>query len=214
MLTVFDYSGESGFLYFKDAQLIEVNTGKLWGVHALGHIFAWNLSSYTLGELPMGIKRSLWDPLDRLLEQFAGEGAAAGLMDMVRQMPERELTGPIPLMKLHESSPLAPLVEAISKVPGFLALYQEEQGNLVKLAGKNPSASVTPEWFDEFYNKTSIMGDSLGSGMLIEWFLELESCRIWKIHVGLYQLIVFSGLDCEADDFEENSRALIKEVVQ
>jgi len=214
MLTVFDNAGESGFLYFKDAQLIEVNTGKLWGIHALGELFKWHLSSYTLGELPMGIKRSLWDPLDKLLEQFAGEGAAAGLMDLVRHMPEGGATGPIPSMRLHEASPLAPLVERIQQVPGFLALYQEDQGSLVKLSGKAPVAAMTPEWFDDFYAKTGVMSDSLGSGILIEWFLEVELCRLWKIHRGLYQLIVFSDLESDADDFEEACRTLIAEVVQ
>jgi hypothetical protein len=214
MLTVFDHAGESGFLYFKDAQLVEVNAGKLWGVHALGELFKWRLSSYTLGELPMGIKRSLWDPLDKLLEQFAGEGAAAGLMEMVREMPEGGNTGLIPSMRLPEASPLAPLVERIQQVPGFLALYQEDHGSLVKLQGKSPISSMTPEWFDDFYAKSAIMSDSLGSGILMEWFLEVEMCRLWKIHRGLYHLILFSDLEGDPDDFEEACRALIAEVVQ
>jgi hypothetical protein len=216
MLTVFDHAGESGFLYFKDAQMIEVNTGKLWGNHALGELFKWQLSSHTLGELPMGIKRSLWDPLDKLLEQFAGEGAAAGIMDLVRDMPDVEayLTGAVPSLRLSEASPLVPLVERIQLVTGFLALYQEDQGSLVKLAGKPPVAAMTSEWFSEFYAKTDVMADSLGSGMLLEWFLEVERCRLWKIQCGLYQLILFSDLECDVDEFEETCRALIAEVIQ
>ncbi|NJK92440.1 MAG: hypothetical protein HC904_11770 [Blastochloris sp.] len=213
MLTVFDHYGESGFLYFKDAQLIEVNTGKLWGNHALGEVFKWRLSSYTLGELPIGIKRSLWDPLDKLIEQFAGEGAAAGLMDLLRDLPDGA-TGPIPTLRLHETSPLAPLAERIQAVPGFLALFQEEQGSLVKLAGRTPVAAMTPEWFDDFYAKTAVMSDSLGSGLLLEWFLDLEVCRLWKIQRGLYHLIVISDLESDADEFEETCRTLVAEVVQ
>jgi hypothetical protein len=59
MLTVFDISGESVFLYFKDSQLIEVNSGKNWGIKALSQVFAWKVNSYAVGELPVGIKRTL-----------------------------------------------------------------------------------------------------------------------------------------------------------
>lgn len=215
MLTVFDQNAESGFLYFKDTQLIEVNTGKLWGIHALGEIFKWQITSFTIGELPIGIKRSLWDPLDKLLEKFAGEGAAAGLMDLLQEGSDGQMEGMAAAsIQLDETSPLAPFVESVQQLPGFHALFQEDQNSLVKLVGKSPISAMNPEWFDDFYSKTDIMSESLGAGLLLDWYIELESCRVWKIEGGLYKLIIMSDLDSDPDDFEQNCRSLLKEVVQ
>jgi len=214
MLTVFDENSESGFLYFKDAQLIEVNTGKLWGVHALGEIFKWQLSSYTLGELPMGIKRSLWDPLDKLVEQFAGEGAGAGLIDLAKDVQDEQSSSLAPSFQLDESSPLTPLLASLQQLAGFQALFQEESGSLIKLFGKSPLTTLSPDWFDDFYKKVDAMSEGLGAGLLLEWYMELELCRVWKFNYGLYQLILLADLESDPDDFEDSCRSLIKEVVQ
>src|SRR5271154_4944654 len=67
MLTITDANGEAAFLYFKEGELIEANYAALWGKEALGQIITWKLAEKTVAPLPLGIKRSLWDQLEFLL---------------------------------------------------------------------------------------------------------------------------------------------------
>ena len=67
MLTLQDFTGEAAFLYFKDSELIEANYAALWGKDALAQILMWQLSGYNVAPLPLGIKRSLWEPLETLM---------------------------------------------------------------------------------------------------------------------------------------------------
>src|SRR5471030_2074775 len=67
MLTITDANGEAAFLYFKEGELIEANYAALWGKEALGQIVGWKLDDYTVAPLPLGIKRSLWDQVELLL---------------------------------------------------------------------------------------------------------------------------------------------------
>ena len=67
MLTVTDANGEAAFLYFKEGELIEANYAALWGKEALAQIITWKLEEHTVAPLPLGIKRSLWDQIEYLL---------------------------------------------------------------------------------------------------------------------------------------------------
>src|ERR1700683_5115387 len=67
MLTVTDANGEAAFLYFKEGELIEANYAALWGKEALAQIISWKLADSTVAPLPLGIKRSLWDQIEFLL---------------------------------------------------------------------------------------------------------------------------------------------------
>src|ERR1700679_2606554 len=67
MLTVTDANGEEAFLYFKEGELIEANYAALWGKDALAQIVTWKLAERTVAPLPLGIKRSLWDQIEFLL---------------------------------------------------------------------------------------------------------------------------------------------------
>src|SRR5471032_2987499 len=67
MLTITDPAGEAAFLYFKEGELIEANYAALWGKEALAQIITWKLAESTVAPLPLGIKRSLWDPIEFLL---------------------------------------------------------------------------------------------------------------------------------------------------
>ena len=206
MLTVFDPNGDSGFLYFKDAQLIEVNVGKVWGLKALEQIFAWQISTYTVGELPVGIKRTLWEPLDRMVEQFAGTEAAAGLMDVVKQLPENE---GMAVAAERMSDPMSMLIQKICDQSGFLAVFREEEGGVRLLAGTPVIPALSPDWFADFLTKVRSMGEGLGGGLMSEWYLELDLCRIWRFTTYTQPLIIFATLDVMPDDFEENCRAIL-----
>jgi hypothetical protein len=67
MLTITDANGEAAFLYFKEGELIEANYAALWGKDALAQIVSWKLADGTVAPLPLGIKRSLWDQIEFLL---------------------------------------------------------------------------------------------------------------------------------------------------
>src|SRR5271167_2200161 len=67
MLTITDANGEAAFLYFKEGELIEANYAALWGKEALAQIVTWKLADRTVAPLPLGIKRSLWDQIEFLL---------------------------------------------------------------------------------------------------------------------------------------------------
>src|ERR1700684_408210 len=67
MLTITDTNGEAAFLYFKEGELIEANYAALWGKEALAQIITWKLAEHTVAPLPLGIKRSLWDQIEYLL---------------------------------------------------------------------------------------------------------------------------------------------------
>src|ERR1700688_2397554 len=67
MLTITDSNGEAAFLYFKEGELIEANYAALWGKDALAQIVTWKLEEHTVAPLPLGIKRSLWDQIEFLI---------------------------------------------------------------------------------------------------------------------------------------------------
>ncbi|MDD5263021.1 MAG: hypothetical protein PHD76_14355 [Methylacidiphilales bacterium] len=208
MLTVFDPNGDSGFLYFKDAQLIEVNVGKVWGIKALEQIFSWQISTYTVGELPVGIKRTLWEPLDKLIEPFAGTGAAAGLMEVVRQLPD-ETGGPASVPEPRQADPMGALVQKLCVQPGFLAVYREEKDGIRLLAGNSTVPALSPDWFADYFKKLEGLGESLGGGLLSEWYLELDQCRIWRFPTYTEPLIIFSDMEAVPEDFEDGCRAVL-----
>jgi len=207
MLTIFDPNGDSGFLYFKDAQLIEVNAGKVWGVKALELLFTWQISTFAVGELPVGIKRTLWEPLDRMLEQFAGVGAAAGLMDMVRQMPDENALTPAPQMRVND--PMAAQIKKFSALPGFKAVFREEIAEVILLAGQGVDA-LSADWFQDFLEKVDALGASLGAGILSEWFLEFDEFRVWRFSTAGRPLIIFSDMSAMPDEFEDGCRAVLE----
>src|SRR5471032_247101 len=79
MLTVTDASYEAAFLYFKEGELIEANYAALWGKDALAQIVTWKIEGQTIAPLPLGIKRSLWDRLEYLLDPSLAPTASGRL---------------------------------------------------------------------------------------------------------------------------------------
>ncbi len=208
MLTVFETDGESGFLYFKDSQLIEVNTGKLWAKDALQTILQWRLVSHHLSELPRGIKRALWEPLDQIIEEVAGSEAATGIRDAVGTLPSE--TAPVEMPSAAD--PFGTLINSVASVPGFLALLREDNGVMRLIAGSLPeNQTLSPDWFYQFTERSTALGESLGAGLVKEWFLETDACRAWRVRVAAHDFIVLSDCHVIADDFEEQFRNLAQD---
>jgi hypothetical protein len=213
MLSVFDASGESGFLYFKDGQLIEVNSGKLWAKEALQTLFSWSLQSYTLGELPRGIKRTIWEPLDKVIEDLAGADVAVSIKQVGERLATTGLTGrvPSPVLPVAMQDPFLWFVDKLHTLPGFLAAMKDDGESIHPLVGIAPAQVLSSEWFRQFSDKVGSMGEALGAGALLEWYLETEVCRVWRFMIHERHLIVFSNLEVLPDEFEEAFHKLVEE---
>ncbi len=59
--------------------MIEANYAALWGKEALAQIVSWKLAERTVAPLPLGIKRSLWDQLEFLLNPAIAPTASGKL---------------------------------------------------------------------------------------------------------------------------------------
>jgi hypothetical protein len=197
MLTVFDVSGESGFLYFKDTQLIEVNAGKNWGIKALTQVFAWKINSYAIGELPVGIKRTLWDPLEKLIAQIEQDAGADG------EMGNESVT------HISLDDPMFMPVIKLSNLPGFQAAYREDEHGVQLLVGKTSMDALTRDWFADYFRKLDDLGSNLGAGFTGDWFVEFANGRVWNFRSPM-ALIVMSDNEVMPDDFEENCRAILE----
>src|SRR5258708_4696247 len=110
MLTITDASGEAAFLYFKEGELIEANYAALWGKDALAQIVRWQLAERTVAPLPLGIKRSLWDQIEFLLNPSmatTSSGKLAGL----------------PAFNAQKTAPSSPF-DRFKAIKGLLKLLQ------------------------------------------------------------------------------------------
>lgn len=202
MLTVYNEQGDSGFLYFKEAQLIEVNAGKLWGKEALAMIVQWPLTSNNVTELPRGIKRTIWEPLDQIFSELvdaeSGESLGAAVGQLQMDDLEEKTSGAAPGLQ----DPITPMVKKLEEVPGFLAVYKEYGKEVRQLSGGVPSKSLSTDWFEQFTSRAREMGEGLGAGTLKEWFIEIEECRVWYVQMDGSGLFIFSTVDGMVDDFE------------
>lgn len=208
MLSLYSEDSDSGFLYFKEAQLIEVNAGKLWGKEALAMIVSWNLSSYNISELPRGIKRTIWEPLDQIFAELVDAesaqsiGQAMGSLQMDNLQDSSEIA---PALK----DALAPVVRKLQDLPGFLAVFKESDGNLRQLSGSIPSQTLSTDWFLQFTSRASELGEGLGAGTLQSWFMEVEDCRVWYLPCAETHLLIFASTDGMVDDFEQACREVL-----
>src|ERR1700733_12494226 len=113
MLTVTDANGEAAFLYFKEGELIEANYAALWGKEALAQIVTWKLAERTVAPLPLGIKRSLWDQIEFLLNP----GLMATASGKLPVLPA------FPTPKTSSSSPF----DRFKAIAGLLRMVQIER---------------------------------------------------------------------------------------
>jgi hypothetical protein len=102
-------------------------------------------------------------------------------------------------------------VDKLHTLPGFLAAMKDDGESVLPLVGIAPSHSLSPEWFRQFSDKISLMGESLGAGSLQEWYLETDVCRVWRFQVHERHIILFAALDILPDEFEEAFHLLIGE---
>src|SRR5471030_749405 len=127
MLTIIDASGEAAFLYFKEGELIEANYAALWGKDALAQIVAWKLAERTVAPLPLGIKRSLWDQIEFLLNP--------GLATSSGKLAAR----PGPSFNAQKITPSSPF-DRFKAIDGLHKMVQIERGKETLLFEADPGA--------------------------------------------------------------------------
>jgi len=205
MLTLFDAQNDSAFLYFKEAQLIEVNAGTFWGKEALAVILNWEINSYDLGDLPMGIKRTIWESLDSIIEELVNREAAQEVGQAIRSLTVED--APTPSQDLSAlKDDIQPFIDHFSAIPGFLSLYKAVGDRVRLLAGKAPIRSISAEWFSQFTDRVARLGENLSAGVLVEWYLEVDEFRVWRLEVDGHVIYLVSDVHSSPEEFESAFR--------
>jgi hypothetical protein len=198
MLTISDINGETAFLYFKEAELIEANYATYWGKEALAEVINWNLLEYTVTPLPLGIKRSLWDTVDNLLQpRFPGAS------DTIT--PSIQPTFAAAKAKAPDS-----LYEEFKELPGVTQLLTVTNGKVKSVFEKPNEPVEQTAWLEEFMSRAKALGETLGFGKIDQFCLTTDryymmGFRFEDGHLGILRKHA-EGLD----DFEAACQASMK----
>ncbi len=198
MLTVTDAHGEVGFLYFKEGELIEANYSALWGKDALAEIVNWKLNGQTIAPLPLGIKRSLWDKLEFLLNP--------GLVPT--------LSGKLPAAPARPSrSAAASPFNRFKSIPHLLKLiYLDAESESIILDASLGNAEIEQtEWLREFAGQVKAVGDTLGFGSCEKWVVATENYEIVGLSHDTSFITLIRGRDAAEEDLESVVNKLIDE---
>jgi hypothetical protein len=197
MLTITDANGEAAFLYFKEGELIEANYSALWGKEALAQIISWKLADSTVAPLPLGIKRSLWDQIEFLLNP----GLAATASGKLIGRPSFNA------QKTTSSSPF----DRFKAISGLLKIIQIERGKdtVIYEAPNSVSETESTAWLNEFADRAKSVGDTLGFGACEKWTIDTEKYQV----VGLNHDESFVVLLRRKEDFQDDLDAAVNAVL-
>jgi hypothetical protein len=198
MLTIIDANGEAAFLYFKEGELIEANYAALWGKEALAQITSWKLAEKTVAPLPLGIKRSLWDQLEFLLNPTITP-TASGKLPVIPNFNAQ---------KLGPSSPF----DRYKAIAGLLKLVHIEKGKAKVVyemeEAKGPDSENT-DWLVEFAERVKSVGDTLGFGMSEKWTIDTEKYQVVGLCHDEGYIALLRRKDAVQDDLEAAVNAVI-----
>ena len=198
MLTLTDANGEAAFLYFKEGELIEANYAALWGKDALAQIVTWKLADRTLAPLPLGIKRSLWDRLEYLLNPSLSPTASGRLP----KMPA------FPANKLAPTSPF----DRFKSIPNLLkmAYIEENSESIIFEGGTDRNDTESTEWLIEFASQVKAVGDTLGFGLCEKWTVDTDRYQV----IGLSHDANFISLLCRKDSVQNDFEAAVNSILE
>jgi hypothetical protein len=196
MLTITDANGEAAFLYFKEGELIEANYAALWGKEALAQIVTWKLADSTVAPLPLGIKRSLWDQIEFLLNP--GAATVSGKLALR------------PNFQAQKSAPSTPF-DRFKAITGLLKMIQIAKGkeDVIYDAPDGQGDTEATAWLVEFADRAKAVGDTLGFGMCEKWTIDTEKFQV----VGLNHDDSFVVLMRRKDDFQDDLDAAVNAVL-
>ncbi len=190
MLTVTDTAGEAAFLYFKEGELIEANYAALWGKDALAQIVTWKLDDRTIAPLPLGIKRSLWDRLEYLLNPSLAPSQSGRLPT-------------IPDFRAVRSTPASPF-DRYKAVPNLLKMvYLEKEKETVMFEGTPDSVGAEDtEWLVAFAARVKEVGETLGFGRCEKWTADTERYQVLGLSHEDNFIALLRRKDAVQDDLE------------
>jgi hypothetical protein len=190
MLTVTDPAGEAAFLYFKEGELIEANYAALWGKDALAQIVTWKLDDRTIAPLPLGIKRSLWDRLEFLLNP----GLTTSQSGRLPSIPE---------FRRGRSNPASPF-DRYKAVPGLLKMvYLEPDKETVIFEGPPDKLGMEDtEWLIAFSARVKEVGETLGFGRCEKWTVDTERYQVLGLNHEDSFIALLRRKDAVQDDLE------------
>jgi hypothetical protein len=165
MLTLIDSTGEAAFLYFKEGEMVEANYATLWGRDALTEILKWQVLDHTVAPLPLGIKRSLWDPLDYLLNPGKAPPSTSGRLPLPRAIQTKMTTG-------------STLLDRYKDIPHLLKMVQlDSEEILLYEAPAERGEQEDTEWLVDFAKCAKEVGQTLGFGPCDRWTIETEKLQ-------------------------------------
>ncbi len=199
MLTITDATGEAAFLYFKEGELIEANYAALWGKEALAQIITWKLEDSTVAPLPLGIKRSLWDQLEFLLNPGLATTASGKLAARAG-----------PIFTAQKTTPSSPF-DRFKVIAGLLKMVQIEKSkeSVLYESASAESDTENTSWLIEFADRAKSVGDTLGFGACEKWTIDTEKFQV----VGLNHDNGFIVLMRRKDDFQDDLDTAINAVL-
>ena len=195
MLTITDSSGEAAFLYFKEGELIEANYAALWGKDALAQIITWQLAERTVAPLPLGIKRSLWDQIEFLLNPGLAASSSGKLPNL-------------PAFNAQKATPSSPF-DRFKAIKGLLKLVQIDKGKHAVIFETDPADTENSDWLVEFVDRVKSVGDTLGFGSCEKWTIDTERYQV----VGLNHDETFIALLRRKDAFQDDLEAAVNAVI-
>jgi len=199
MLTITDATGEAAFLYFKEAELIEANYAALWGKEALAQIVTWKLADRTVAPLPLGIKRSLWDQIEFLLNPGMAVTASGKLSQRAG-----------PAFQAQKTASASPF-DRFKGIGGLLKMLQIERGKETVLHEvANPEGETeNTAWLADFAERAKSVGDTLGFGLCEKWTIDTDRYQV----VGLNHDESFIVLLRRKDAFQDDLDAAVSTVL-
>jgi hypothetical protein len=198
MLTITDANGEAAFLYFKESELIEANYAALWGKEALAQIVTWKLADSTVAPLPLGIKRSLWDQIEFLLNPGLAATASGRLSAR-------------PAFNAQKTAPATPF-DRFKAISGLHKMVQIERGkeNVLYEGSSTEGDTEDTKWLIEFSERAKSVGDTLGFGICEKWTVDTEKYQV----VGLNHDESFIALLRRKDAFQDDLDSAVSSVIE
>lgn len=197
MLTITDSNGEAAFLYFKEGELIEANYAALWGKDALAQIIAWKLAERTVAPLPLGIKRSLWDQIEFLLNPNRMT-TASGRVTIAPAFPGQRI------------APISPF-ERYKAIPGLLKLMHIDRNKITAIHEETAKGETeNTDWLMEFAARAKSVGDTLGFGSCEKWTVDTERYQVVSLGHDEGYIALLRRKDSFQDDLETAVNAVIE----
>jgi hypothetical protein len=213
MLTVQDTTGEAGFLYFKDAELIEANCANRWGQDALGRVAEWQIAEYFVAPLPLGIKRSLWGSIEKL---FSGEGHEVTTSVPVNPgpdiEPEKVFAEGIEQMEAEdeqEKKEVDPYA-SFREISGLLqlGLYKNTDYKIIHNNYPEEPTSV-PDWLPELLRRANSLGEMIGFGRVVELGIASDLVHVVGFSRKQGLLLIVRQHEASLDELETACRSLL-----